>query len=113
MSYITDVTMVVRDPYPECILEHVQQFSWGNNGELRRVAYFGDLNAKELAGGSKVYCDSVYAAAFNYLPVSDFIQHLEKAPWNPCSRSVVLLSTEGGYYAIFQPSKSLIEEFVE
>lgn len=102
MSYITDVTIVTDDPTRKKVLEYIQSFEWTRRGGMSRLAYFGKLDT-EPAGGTKVYCADVYAAAFNYLPVDEFMEHVKAAPWNPYSATFVIVATEGDRGEVWSP----------
>lgn len=113
MSYITNVTIIMRDPYPlhSAILEHIAKFEWTRSpGGLVNQAHLGKADTKD-SGGSRVYTEDIYVGAFNYLPVQDFMEHLKGAPWNPVCYSIVTIHTEGDYYVLYVPRDHLLMEW--
>lgn len=113
MSYLSDVTVIMRDPFPlrRVIIEHIAKFEWAKTpGGLVYHAHLWKADTKD-SGGSKVYTEDIYVGGFDYLPVQDFMEHLKGAPWNPVCYSVVTIHTEGNYYVLYVPRDRLLLEW--
>lgn len=90
MSMITDV--VVVSPFSEsdairCINSVLQTCAKGQELIPLDTSY---------AGGFKVMSISVYAAAFNYLPLTEFEQACISAPW--CTKEGVVVYVDSEQY---------------
>jgi hypothetical protein len=91
MSYITDVVIYGAK---QDAMANVN--AWLRENDTQRQQQFEPLDTK-VAGGTKAFCGSVYAAAFNYMPVHliDLLKNPET--WlNGCLSVIVLVDGENG-----------------
>ena len=112
MSFVTNVVAILREPYPERVIDHIGEFTWERRGGLALTAHLEKV-PREIGGGTRVLECDVYLGAFNYLPVQEFIEHVERAPWNGVALSTVVIETEGTFRTIFRPSRELVEDCTE
>lgn len=96
MSYITDVVVVLDHIAPEDETRLLGDLPF--DSECRHSLARIDM---EGAGGTKVFCSKVYAAAFNYLPpeFEGWIVDVLADAANP----VVWMSTEGEDVRVIRP----------
>lgn len=91
MSYITDV--VIYGAKKEA-MDNVNAWLQENDPERHQALQPLDV---DVAGGSKFFTSSIYAAAFNYMPL-DLIDLLKKPEtWlNGCLGVIVMVDGENG-----------------
>lgn len=91
MSYITDVLI-----YGAKADAMANVNAWLRENDTKRQQQLEPLDTKE-AGGNKGFCGSIYAAAFNYMPL-DLIDLLKNPEtWlNGCLSVMVIVNGENG-----------------
>lgn len=92
MSYITDAVIVVDYAAAETHLLLIQPIA----SDTERGQSFHEISADE-AGGVKVFCSHVYAAAFNYLGTNELEEWFAAIPWKSCDHAVLTARTESEY----------------
>ena len=89
MSYITDVLVYGAK---EDAMENVN--AWLQEHDTERHQQLKPLDTR-VAGGAKFFCGSVYAAAFNYMPLDLIALLKEPETWrNGCLSVMVIVNGE-------------------
>ena len=103
MSYLTHVVLVTdcdSDDGPEPLNKLNDFLAKNNNGQKLEPLYICDHTPKwPQPGGSKVFCEGVYAACFNYLRLDDLINEFPTLGWedeNYLGANTVLLYRDEG-----------------
>ena len=89
MSWITDVMLWVEHDYDNELKAAITSPIASDPRGQRLVKL-----DTEAAGGTKVFCSAIYAAAFNYVSPSEVIAHLETVPWSEYATAVAVISPE-------------------
>jgi hypothetical protein len=105
VSFITDLT-ILSESKPDHFLAHVAKFTYRYGQRTASMAE--SMPSKidmESASGNKVYCGHVYAGAYNYFPVQDFVAHLRT--WDMPHQFmryglIVTLHTEGDAFTLWR-----------
>lgn len=78
VSQITEVVLFVDVSGDQALESYFMTNSLDPEGRRQHLLKLDT----ESAGGTKVFCSMVYAAAFNYVHPSDVKTYLDKVPWN-------------------------------
>lgn len=97
MGYTVTVLIYVPLDYQGKLQEHCEAFEWEG-----RKATVLPLNTRD-AGGGKVFGPSIFAGGFNYLPRSEFIDHLATFDWPYPRETVVISQGEDEYVDVWRP----------
>ena len=84
MSVLTHVVLITdRNPEDEPVKKLNDFLSERNGGQRLEPLYICDHSKKwPTTGGSKVFCDGVYAACFNYLKVDELVNAFSGFGWD-------------------------------
>lgn len=85
MSYLTEVTLVIDDPFGG-IVDQLTTTEFGPDQYLNRLD-------PDMAGGRKWYVSNVWAAMFNYVAAPQVIDVLNGLDWGP-ARGILIIDCE-------------------